>query len=69
MKFNLFRRQAPLTYDMLNQRQLMALKFKKHKLAVASAYMLVVLYTVCQRIAEIYRPVHAAQLLSGCSGK
>ncbi|MBO5763348.1 MAG: ABC transporter permease [Lentisphaeria bacterium] len=31
---------------MLNQRQLMALKFKKHKLAVASAYMLVVLYTI-----------------------
>ena len=33
-----------LTYDMLNQRQLMALKFKKHKLAVASAFLLAALY-------------------------
>ena len=36
MKIPLFRRRPPLTYDMLNQRQLMALKFRKHKLAVAA---------------------------------
>ncbi len=33
-----------LTYDMLNQRQLTFLKFRKHKLAVAAALLLVTLY-------------------------
>lgn len=42
----LFGPRRELTYDMLNQRQLMFLKFRKHKLAVAAAFMLFVLYVV-----------------------
>ena len=41
-----FRPPKELTYDMLSQRQLMALKFKKHKLAVAASFLLAVLYTI-----------------------
>ena len=41
---SLFKPRKELTYDMLNQRQLMALKFKKHKLAVAASFLLVALY-------------------------
>ena len=44
MKLPFFHRRPPLTYDMLSQRQLMGLKFRKHKLAVAAAFLLTGLY-------------------------
>ncbi len=44
MTFRLFARRPALTYDMLNQRQLTLLKFRKHKLAVAAGFLLAGLY-------------------------
>ncbi len=44
MKFRLFAPPKELCYDMLNQRQLMMLKFRKHKLAVAAVFLLGALY-------------------------
>ncbi|MBR0460205.1 MAG: ABC transporter permease [Victivallales bacterium] len=43
---SIFSPPKELTYDRLNQRQLMALQFKKHKLAVAASFLLAVLYTI-----------------------
>jgi peptide/nickel transport system permease protein len=40
------KKKKKLAFDMLNQRQLMTLKFKKHKLAFASIYFLLMLYIV-----------------------
>ena len=44
MRIRLFTPPGPLTYDMLNQRQLTLLKFRRHKLAVAAAFLLAGLY-------------------------
>lgn len=44
MTFQLFARRPALTCDMLNQRQLTLLKFRKHKLAVAAGFLLAGLY-------------------------
>ncbi len=46
MTFRLFARRPALTYDMLNQRQLTLLKFRKHKLAVAAGFLLAGLYVM-----------------------
>ena len=54
MTFRLFARRPALTYDMLNQRQLTLLKFRKHKLAVAAGFLLAGLY-----VLAIFSPVFA----------
>jgi peptide/nickel transport system permease protein len=40
------REHKELTFDMLNQRQLMSLKFKKHKLAIIALFFLITLYII-----------------------
>ena len=71
MNIPFFHRRPPLTYDMLSQRQLMGLKFRKHKLAVAAAFLLTGLYLMAacsaffapygkyeQNLAFVYCPPH-----------
>ena len=40
------KKKKELTFDKLNQFQLMSLKFRKHKLALAAVYFLIMLYFV-----------------------
>jgi peptide/nickel transport system permease protein len=53
MKFP--RRARGVPYDMLSQRQLMYLRFRRHKLAVASALFLIMVYGVAV-FAEFFAP-------------
>ena len=52
------RKQQELTFDMLNQRQLTVLRFRKHKLAVAALFFLATIYIVAifAEFAAPYNP-------------
>ena len=49
------RRRKTLTFDQLNQWQLMALRYRKHKLAVAAFFILLALY-LAALLAEFVAP-------------